>query len=106
MPLSDDQWAALARDFRRAAARSAPEWTSSNTGDPGITVLELFAHALDDLVYRTGAATPHARALAEDVVRRAAALAAAPASAGTTTTAAAGCGGSATSPASCSMPTT
>lgn len=78
MPLSDDEWAALARDFRRAVARSAPEWTNSKTGDPGITILELFTFVLDNLVYRTGAATPRVRALAEEVVRRAAALAAGP----------------------------
>ena len=77
MPLSDEQWAALARDFRRAAARSAPEWTDANTGDPGTTVLELLGYALEDLVYRTGAATPHGRKIAEDVGRSAAALAAA-----------------------------
>lgn len=77
MPLSDEQWAALARDFRRAAARSAPEWTDANTHDPGTTVLELLAYALDDLVYRTGAATPHGHRIAEEVGRRAAALAAA-----------------------------
>ncbi len=78
MPLSDEQWAALARDFRGAAARFAPQWTDANTDDPGTTVLELLAYALDDLVYRTGAATPHdGRRIAEEVGRRAAALAAA-----------------------------
>jgi hypothetical protein len=78
MPPSDEQWAALAREFRGAAARFAPEWTDANTGDPGTTVLELLAYALDDLVDRTGAATPHdGRRIAEEVGGRAAALAAA-----------------------------
>ena len=79
MPLSDEQWAALARDFRRAAARSAPEWTDANTHDPGITVLEVLGYALAELGYRTGTgnASPQARALAADIASRATALAAA-----------------------------
>ena len=75
MPLNDEQWRALARDFRRAVARVAPEWTDSGTHDPGVTVLELLAYALADLRYREGASSPDARALARDVARRAAALA-------------------------------
>jgi hypothetical protein len=79
MPLSDERWAALARDFRRAAVRAAPEWTGSNTHDPGITVLEVLGYALAELGYRSGAggATPQARALAADIAGRATALAAA-----------------------------
>lgn len=48
MPLDDEQWSALARELRRAAARVAPGWTDSGTHDPGVTVLELLAYALAD----------------------------------------------------------
>jgi hypothetical protein len=77
MPLSDEQWAALARDFRRAAARSAPGWTDANASDPGVALLQLLAFALEDLAYRADTASPHAGTIAELVGRRAAALAAA-----------------------------
>jgi hypothetical protein len=76
MPLSDDDWAALARALRRAAARHAPGWTGSNTHDPGITILELLAYALEDLAVRNDRLSSDARAIARKVAERAGAIAA------------------------------
>jgi len=78
MPLSETQWTALADDLQIAIARVAPEWTDANTHDPGITLLEVFAFLLDDLLYRR-APTPfedRARLLAGRVAASAEALAA------------------------------
>jgi hypothetical protein len=82
MPLSDEQWTALAREMRRAAGHVAPDWTDSNAHDPGITVLELLAFAIEDLHSRTSALTPHGRLLADKVARAATALATAAGSTG------------------------
>jgi hypothetical protein len=75
MPLSDDAWSALARGLRRAAARAAPGWTDANAHDPGVTVLELLAFALDELSYRSDRLNADARAIARSVAARAGALA-------------------------------
>lgn len=74
MRLSDEQWLALARELRRAIGRAAPGWTDSDSHDPGVTVLELLAYSLSELGYRADALSPRARALAQEVARRAAAL--------------------------------
>ena len=74
MPLSDEQWTALARGLQRSVARVAPAWSDDNSHDPGVTVLRLLACALDDLALRNGRLSGAARALARDVVRRAAVL--------------------------------
>ena len=76
MPLSDDDWSALARALRCAAARHAPGWTGANTHDPGITILELLAYALEDLAVRNDRLSSDARAIARKVAERAGAIAA------------------------------
>ena len=76
MPLNDKQRAAFARDLQRAVARVAPDWTDFGTHDPGVTVLELLAFALDDLQFRHAALDPRARRIARDVASKATALAA------------------------------
>jgi|KBSSwiStaDraftv2_1062776.scaffolds.fasta_scaffold389618_2 hypothetical protein len=75
MPLSDDEWSALARGLRRAAARVAPGWTDANAHDPGVTVLELLAYALEDLAYRNDRLSDEARAIARRIVEHASAIA-------------------------------
>ena len=35
MPVSDAEWTALARDARRALARSSPQWTDTDPSDQG-----------------------------------------------------------------------
>ncbi len=76
MPLTEAQWTALARDLQAALSRVAPEWTDTNTHDPGVTVLELLAYALGDLQYRRPTLDGHARRVAADVAALAASLAA------------------------------
>lgn len=68
--LSKTQWQSLASALARDAARVA-DWTTHNTHDPGITVLELFAYLLTDLQYRKHSLDANGRMLA----RRAAQLA-------------------------------
>jgi hypothetical protein len=77
MPLNDKQRTVLARDLQRAIARVAPDWTDSGAGDPGVTMLHLFAFLLDDLQHRLATLDPQTRLLARDVAARAATLAAA-----------------------------
>lgn len=76
MPLNDKQRTTLARDLQRAVARVAPDWTDFGAHDPGVTMLELLAFALDDLQFRHAALDPHTRRLARDIASKAAALAA------------------------------
>ncbi len=64
----------LARDLERAVTRAAPDWTGSNPGDPGVTLLELLAFLADDLHHRRATLSPHARLLARDLADRASAL--------------------------------
>lgn len=75
MPLTEKQWTILARDLRRALARSAPDWTASDTHDPGITVLEVLAFALTDLQSWHEPLDETGRLLARTVAERAGALA-------------------------------
>jgi hypothetical protein len=73
--LSEEQWQSLASSIERAMARVVPDWTSHNTHDPGITVLELLSYALSDLQYRSSAIDAIGRALAQRVARLADSLA-------------------------------
>ena len=64
------QRATFARDLQRAVARVAPDWTDFGAHDPGVTVLELLAFALEDLRFRHAALDPARRLLARDVAAR------------------------------------
>lgn len=75
MSLTDKQWMLLARDLRKVAGRVAPEWTDSNTHDPGVTVLELLSYAITDLHTRRHAFDERARRVAASVAELAAVLA-------------------------------
>jgi hypothetical protein len=74
--LSHEQWRSLASRLAREIARLEPDWTDHNTHDPGVTVLELLAYALNDLQYRT-TLDARGRALARRVAQLAESLAAA-----------------------------
>jgi hypothetical protein len=50
--INEDQWRAIALALHREVATHVPEWTSANTHDPGVTLLELFAFLTTDLMYR------------------------------------------------------
>jgi len=72
--LSKNQWQSLANAMVREMARAVPEWTTHNTHDPGITVLELLSYALTELQYRSTTLDANARALARHVAQLADAL--------------------------------
>jgi hypothetical protein len=65
--MTDKQWAALARDVQRAFARVDPSWTDPGTHDPGITVLEALAWAIENLGYRQPPLDEHGRRLAQRI---------------------------------------
>ena len=53
----------------REMTRVVPDWTSHNTHDPGITVLELLSYALTELQYRSKTIDANGRALARHVAQ-------------------------------------
>jgi hypothetical protein len=53
----------------REMARVVPDWTTHNTHDPGITMLELLSYALTELQYRSNALDANGRALARRVAQ-------------------------------------
>jgi hypothetical protein len=75
VPLTEEQWMVLARDLRRTLGRIAPDWTGSNTHDPGVTVLEALAYTITDLHRRRHSFDERARGLARTVAELAGALA-------------------------------
>ncbi len=50
--LDDRRFQDLVDDAKRQIARRSPEWTDHNVSDPGVTLIELFAHMTDQLIYR------------------------------------------------------
>ncbi|MFM9914811.1 MAG: hypothetical protein ACKVOX_03300 [Rhizobacter sp.] len=76
MPLNESQLIAFASDLQRALAGAAPEWTDSNTHDPGVTVLEVMAYAISDLQHRGYRLDDRARMLVARIADRAGQLAA------------------------------
>jgi hypothetical protein len=62
MPLSlpnldDRSYADLVEEARSLIPSFAPEWTNHNPSDPGITLVEMFAHLTEMLVYRLNRVT-------------------------------------------------
>ena len=50
--LDDRGFQDLVSEARSRIARTCPEWTEHNVSDPGITLIELFAQMVDQLIYR------------------------------------------------------
>ncbi|GAA2396144.1 putative baseplate assembly protein [Dactylosporangium salmoneum] len=50
--LDDRSFVDLVRDARERIARTCPEWTDLSVHDPGITLVEAFAHLTEVLLYR------------------------------------------------------
>jgi predicted phage baseplate assembly protein len=50
--LDDRGFQDLVSEARARIARTCPEWTEHNVSDPGITLIELFAQMVDQLIYR------------------------------------------------------
>src|SRR3979409_115279 len=50
--LDDRRFQDLVDDAKRLVQRRCPEWTDHNVSDPGVTLVEVFAHMTDQLLYR------------------------------------------------------
>lgn len=50
--LDDRRFQDLVDEAKRLVMRRCPEWTDHNVSDPGITLIETFAHMTDQLLYR------------------------------------------------------
>ncbi|WP_049580071.1 putative baseplate assembly protein [Streptomyces sp. SBT349] len=50
--LDDRRFQQLVDDAKRFVAQRCPEWTDHNVSDPGVTLIEAFAHMTDQLLYR------------------------------------------------------
>lgn len=50
--LDDRRFQQLVDEAKRYVQQSCPEWTDHNVSDPGVTLIETFAHMVDQLVYR------------------------------------------------------
>ncbi|HYO49494.1 MAG TPA: baseplate J/gp47 family protein [Chloroflexia bacterium] len=50
--LDDRDFAGLVEEARRRIMQTCPEWTDLSPGDPGIVLLELFAHLTETMLYR------------------------------------------------------
>jgi len=62
MPILDDSALNdLAATLRRRVAAHHPEWTDFNTGDPGVTLVQLFAFLSESLLYRASEIPDHVR---------------------------------------------
>jgi hypothetical protein len=57
--LDDRTWDDLTAEGRTLIPICAKEWTNYNPSDPGITLLELFAHLTDILLYRVNRLSDH-----------------------------------------------
>ncbi|MFR9728787.1 putative baseplate assembly protein [Saccharopolyspora sp. MS10] len=50
--LDDRRFQQLVDEAKRHVQQRAPEWTDHNVSDPGVTLIETFAHMVDQLIYR------------------------------------------------------
>ncbi|WP_020673163.1 putative baseplate assembly protein [Amycolatopsis nigrescens] len=50
--LDDRRFQQLVDEAKRYVQQRTPEWTDHNVSDPGVTLIETFAHMVDQLVYR------------------------------------------------------
>ncbi|GAA1343192.1 putative baseplate assembly protein [Saccharothrix algeriensis] len=50
--LDDRRFQQLVDEAKHYVQRSCPEWSDHNVSDPGVTLIETFAHMVDQLVYR------------------------------------------------------
>jgi len=50
--LDDRRFQDLVDDAKRLVMRRCPEWTDHNVSDPGVTLIETFAHMTDQLLFR------------------------------------------------------
>ncbi|MCS7477629.1 putative baseplate assembly protein [Umezawaea endophytica] len=50
--LDDRRFQDLVDEAKRRVQQKCPEWTDHNVSDPGVTLIEAFAHMVDELIYR------------------------------------------------------
>ncbi|HEY5835594.1 putative baseplate assembly protein [Streptomyces sp.] len=50
--LDDRRFQDLVDEAKRMVQQRCPEWTDHNVSDPGVTLIEAFAHMVDQLIYR------------------------------------------------------
>src|SRR5262245_38508118 len=50
--LDDRAFVDLVREARENAARACPEWTDMSVHDPGMVLIEVFAHLTEVMLYR------------------------------------------------------
>lgn len=50
--LDDRRFQQLVDEAKRYVQQHCPEWTDHNVSDPGVTLIETFAHMVDQLLYR------------------------------------------------------
>ncbi|WP_158887980.1 putative baseplate assembly protein [Amycolatopsis anabasis] len=50
--LDDRRFQQLVDEAKRYVQQRCPEWTDHNVSDPGVTLIETFAHMVDQLIYR------------------------------------------------------
>lgn len=50
--LDDRDFQTLVQEARRVIAQRCPDWTDLSPGDPGMVLLELFAHLTETMIYR------------------------------------------------------
>ncbi|MGB3256773.1 MAG: putative baseplate assembly protein [Ornithinimicrobium sp.] len=50
--LDDRRFQQLVDDAKRSVQQKCPEWTDHNVSDPGVTLIEAFAHMVDQVIYR------------------------------------------------------
>jgi predicted phage baseplate assembly protein len=50
--LDDRRFQQLVDEAKRHVQQRCPEWTDHNVSDPGVTLIEAFAHMVDQLLYR------------------------------------------------------
>ncbi|GAA2751246.1 putative baseplate assembly protein [Kitasatospora cinereorecta] len=50
--LDDRRFQGLVDEAKRMVQQNCPEWTDHNVSDPGVTLIEAFAHMVDQLLYR------------------------------------------------------
>ncbi|PPK68456.1 putative baseplate assembly protein [Actinokineospora auranticolor] len=50
--LDDRRFQQLVDEAKRFVRQRSPEWTDHNVSDPGVTLIETFAHMVDQVVYR------------------------------------------------------
>ena len=75
----------FAEALRERVAAYAPDWTDHDDGDPGITLIELFAFLTESLLYRANALPERTRSSAARLAQSASALAEAGAGTGSGT---------------------